>query len=225
VQVVASPELTLGRPFSVAGTPREGEFDLVVEERGPGTRAICGSRPGSTFSVVGPLGNAFTMPDEGGALIVAGGIGVAGVRLLAQELRRSSVHVRALVGARSAGLLLHHLLPARTPDDGMTIEVATDDGSEGLRGTVVDLLSHALKEEERPVRIYACGPRAMLDATARLGLERDIECEVLLEEMMACGVGACRGCVVETRDGYRCVCTDGPVFDARRLLIEETLRA
>lgn len=225
MQVAASPELTLGRPFSVAGTPGEGKFDLVVEEKGPGTRALCASRPGSAFRVVGPLGNTFTLPEEGDAVVVAGGIGVAGVRLLAQELRRSSVRVTALVGAKSAELLLHHLLPARTSDEGMTIEVATDDGSEGLRGTAVDLLSRALERDIGPVRVYACGPRAMLDATADLALERDIECEVLLEEMMACGVGACRGCVVETRDGYRCVCTDGPVFDARKLLTGEAVRA
>jgi dihydroorotate dehydrogenase electron transfer subunit len=226
VNVTASDTLSLPRPFSVAGIPAGGRFDLLVEVRGKGTRALSEMPVGRSVRVLGPLGNGFTLPGQGGAaLLVAGGIGVAGLRLLAQELRRGYHSLHALVGARSAEGLLHHTLPAPTGDGEVLLETATDDGSEGFHGTVTALLARVLDEGEAPERVYCCGPPAMIAAAAEVTAERGVPCEAALEEMMACGVGACRGCVVDTRSGYRCVCSDGPVFDTSELVLEELVRA
>jgi dihydroorotate dehydrogenase electron transfer subunit len=226
VNVSVSEELALPRPFSVAGIPARGRFDLLVEVRGKGTRALAEMPVGGSVRVLGPLGTGFTMPGEGGAaLLVAGGIGVAGLRLLAQELRRGYHRLHALVGARSAEGLLHHVLPAPTGDGEVLLETATDDGSEGFHGTVTALLERVLDEREAPERVYCCGPPAMIAAAAEVTAARGIACEAALEEMMACGVGACRGCVVDTKSGYRCVCSDGPVFDTSELKLSELVHA
>jgi dihydroorotate dehydrogenase electron transfer subunit len=226
VNVAVPADVTLRRPFSVAGVQAPGSFDLLVEVRGKGTRALADMPEGTPVDVLGPLGNELSEPAANEvSFLVAGGIGVAGLRFFAQTLRSADREVHALVGARSADLLLHHTLPQATADGGMTIETATDDGSEGFRGTVTGLLERALDGRETPGRIYCCGPPVMIAATARIADAAGVRCEALLEEMMACGVGACRGCVVATRSGYRSVCADGPVFDTSELLLEELVGA
>jgi len=149
------------------------------------------------------------------AVVVAGGIGVAGVRFLVQRLSSAGTTATLFVGARTGDTLLHTTLPE--PD---AVHLATDDGTMGFRGTVCDLF--AAESATLPVntKIYGCGPRAMLDSLSAIADERGMACELSLEEMMACGVGACRGCVVSTVDGYRTVCKDGPVFDASVLVPE-----
>jgi dihydroorotate dehydrogenase electron transfer subunit len=226
VNVAVADDLTLRRPFSFAGIPAPGRFDLLVEMRGKGTRALAEKPIGSAVGVLGPLGNEFTLPGaDSVSLLVGGGIGVAGLRLLAQELRRGYHRIHALVGARTSPGLLHHVLPSPTGDGEVLIEVATDDGSEGFHGTVAGLLERVLNELDAPARVYCCGPPAMIAATADITAKRGVPCEALLEEMMACGVGACRGCVVATRSGYKSVCSDGPVFDTNELVLEELVRA
>ena len=226
MNVAVSDDLTLRRPFSVAGVPAPGRFELLVEVRGKGTRALAEKPIGSAVSVVGPLGNEFTLPEPGDVpLLVAGGIGAAGLRLLAQELRRGGHRTRALVGAPTSEGLLDHVLPPQAGDEETSLEVATDDGSEGFHGTVTGLLERALGEPDAPARVYCCGPPAMIAATADIAARAGVPCEALLEEMMACGVGACRGCVVATRSGYKAVCSDGPVFDTSELVLEELVRA
>lgn len=226
VNVAVADDLTLRRPFSVAGIPAPGRFDLLVEMRGKGTRALAEKPVGSAVDVMGPLGNEFTLPDAGGvSLLVAGGIGAAGLRLLAQELRRGYHRIHALVGARSSEGLLNHVFPAPTGDGEVLLEVATDDGSTGFHGMVTALAEGVLDEPDAPSRVYCCGPPAMIAAIADITAKRNVPCEALLEEMMACGVGACRGCVVATRSGYKSVCSDGPVFDTRELVLEELVRA
>jgi dihydroorotate dehydrogenase electron transfer subunit len=226
VDIAASEDLTLRRPFSVAGVPSPGRFELLVEVRGPGTRALESRQIGSRVEMSGPLGNSFDMPEDGeAALIIAGGIGVAGVRFLASELGRQGFRAHALVGARTGAGLLHHVLPAPTEDGGVIVDVATDDGTEGFQGPVTGLLKRALEMHDGPLRVYCCGPPAMIAGVAESASEAGVPCQALLEEMMACGVGACRGCVVKTRAGYRTVCGDGPVFDTRELALEELVRA
>jgi len=219
VHVAASEELTLRRPFSVAGVPRERSLDLLVELRGKGTRTLAEQAEGSSVSVMGPLGNWFSPPREGAtAILVAGGIGVAGLRYLAEEFVHDGRPVLLLVGARTREGLLDGLMPR--PNGGITLELSTDDGSTGTAGTVCELLASHLERVENPARVYACGPPAMLKEAAAVALRHGLPCEVLLEEIMACGTGACRGCVVNTKHGYKTVCSDGPVFDAAELLFE-----
>lgn len=210
-------DTALRRPFSIAGSP-DGAIELLVERRGRGTEALAALAEGAAISIIGPLGNGFTPPAPGEtAVLVAGGIGAAGLRYLAADLRAANVPTRVLVGARTAGHLLDRAFATAA---GATVETATDDGTSGLRGTVVDLLERALGEIARPARVYCCGPPGMIRAAARTAAARGVACEASIEEIMACGVGACRGCVVETTKGYRTVCKDGPVFDTAELVFE-----
>jgi dihydroorotate dehydrogenase electron transfer subunit len=231
VQVASSIELTLRRPFSVAGASRPGEVELLVELRGKGTRTLAARHEGSTVSLLGPMGNTFSEPSTGEvAVLVAGGIGVAGLRYLAHELAEEGKRLVILVGARTRdALLLGDLLPSATEDDRVRVAFSTDDGSAGHWGTVCELLESELDAlgEDRIAspRLYCCGPPAMLREAAAIAAAREIPCEVLLEEIMACGTGACRGCVVMTKHGYRTVCSDGPVFDAAELVFEEAPNA
>lgn len=217
--MAAPPELSLRRPFSVAGARGRGTIELLVEVRGRATRALAGLPEGSALDVLGPLGNGFSAPgDWETAVLVAGGIGVAGLRLLAGRLVEGATPTLMLVGARTEEELLSGLLPSGAGAARSRIEVATDDGSIGFAGPVTGLLEKHVRSIGVPARIYCCGPRGMIMETARIAADRGLRCEALLEEIMACGVGACRGCVVETREGYRTVCSDGPVFDAADLV-------
>jgi dihydroorotate dehydrogenase electron transfer subunit len=226
VQVSTLSELTLRRPFSVAGVREERLIDILVELRGKGTHGLASLPYRAELDVLGPLGSWFSQPEEGEtAVLVAGGIGVAGLRMLAQELLGEAVRTLALVGARTGEMLLDHLLPAATGGGRARIATATDDGSSGFRGTVTELLEHELHQLRSRARIYCCGPHGMIREVARIAKRTDTPCEALLEEIMACGVGACRGCVVRTNDGYVTACKDGPVFDTADLVFEEALDA
>jgi dihydroorotate dehydrogenase electron transfer subunit len=170
---------------------------------------------------MGPLGNTFTLPGPGvPAVVVAGGIGVAGLKYLAERLAADGSPLLMLVGARTEGGLLGDLLPEPTGDGRVRLEVTTDDGSAGREGTVCELFEEVARDLDPLTRVYCCGPPAMIEEAARIARWADLACEALLEEIMACGVGACRGCVVETQHGYRAVCSDGPVFDTRDLVFE-----
>jgi dihydroorotate dehydrogenase electron transfer subunit len=251
VSVEASPQLALPRPFAVAGWSERGFVELLIEVRGSGTRALADAQIGSSVGLMGPLGNAFTTPpQEATTILVGGGVGVAGVRFLAHELSTEGRKLMLLAGARTSELLLDNCLPGRAeprkPErwlpgrlDGRPLEdrlsgsdradcetrVATDDGSRGFCGPVTALLAKVLDAGEGPWTVYCCGPRAMAMEAARVTTDRGVPCEVTLEEIMACGVGACRGCVVETTNGYRCVCSDGPVFEAASILLKEPSHA
>lgn len=224
--MTASSELTLRRPFSVAGVRASGTIELLVELRGKGTQALALLPEGASVPLMGPLGNTFTFPSpEETAVLVAGGIGVAGLRYLAERLAAEGARLLMLVGARTAERLLSDALPPPAGDGGVRLCTSTDDGSAGIRGTVCDLFEEEARGLDTSARVYCCGPPAMIAEAARIADAAGLRCEALLEEIMACGVGACRGCVVETRDGYKAVCSDGPVFDTRDLVLERWSRA
>jgi len=226
VHVRTPADLTLRRPFSVAAVTGRGRFELLVRKRGEGTAALLSLPEGAEVSVLGPSGNGFGLPEPGErAVLVAGGIGVAGLRHLSRTLARDGRRQVVLVGAPTATALLDGVLPGPTTDGAVRVEVATDDGSRGLRGTVCDLVGRALEETDAPARVYCCGPQAMLRSAAGIALAAGARCEALVEEVMACGIGACRGCVVRTRTGYRAACADGPVFDAAELVFDGEERA
>jgi dihydroorotate dehydrogenase electron transfer subunit len=226
VHVTTLSELALRRPFSVAGLREDRLIDILVELRGKGTQGLAALPYRTEVDVLGPLGTSFTLPEEGDtAVLVAGGIGVAGLRLLAEELLGGAARTLALVGASTGEVLLHHLLPAEAGGGRARIAAATDDGSVGFHGPVTDLLEKELGEIRTNARIYCCGPPAMIREVARIAEATGTPCEALVEEIMACGVGACRGCVVRTRNGYRSACEDGPVFSTSDLVFEEALDA
>ncbi|HXV37652.1 MAG TPA: dihydroorotate dehydrogenase electron transfer subunit, partial [Myxococcota bacterium] len=192
---------------------RSGEIEILYKRTGRGTALLSEALPGQRVAIVGPLGSAFRDPAPGERVaIVAGGTGIASVYALAARLRGSH-RVELLFGARSAGELM---AIADFEALGVELAIATDDGSRGARGLVTTRLERALAARVRePLRVYACGPNAMLRRCAELTAQHDVPCEVALENHMACGFGVCLGCAAPlAAGGYALVCRDGPAFDA-----------
>jgi NAD(P)H-flavin reductase len=197
----------LPRAFSVLRA-RKRELQFLVEDVGPGTRRLTELGAGEDLLLVGPLGNGFAPPrDDREALLVGGGVGIAPLAICQDELPEST---RVLLGFRDAAHAAGAALLSAP-------EIATDDGSVGHHGLVTDLLDHELDERAEQIEVYACGPPAMLEAVRAACVERDVPAQLALESGMACGFGACFGCVVPTVDGYVRLCLDGPVLDAQIL--------
>ena len=216
VRVAESLDPLLRRPFSIYRTDGE-TCEILYQVVGKGTGVLCERRAGELLDLVGPLGTPFRLdaPDYQTALLVAGGLGVAPLPITTDHLTRLGKGIATFLGGRTRSLLVRdHLLNVR---------VATDDGSEGFHGTVVDLLRDTLDWEEFPSpRIFACGPIPMLRALGELASARGIPCEVSLEGPMACGIGICQGCPVELRGEtkrYALMCKEGPVFDMETIIL------
>lgn len=208
VRVDGCHEVMLRRPISVHDVnPEAGTLSLLVQVVGNGTRRLAELQVGDKLNIVYPLGHGFTLDlkPQTSALLVGGGAGIAPLLHLSKVLKARGVECTILLGGRTADLLpvRDELLPYGT------LCLATDDGSLGHKGLVI---SHPAFSEHYNM-IYTCGPTPMMKAVARSAAERGIRCEVSLENMMACGVGACLCCVTDTDQGHRCVCKDGPVFD------------
>ena len=200
----------LPRAFSYARARAEADgvaLDFLLEAVGPGTQRLSELRPDDGLALVGPLGIGFRPPADGTrALLVGGGIGAAPLLCWQEELRDAQV----LLGFRTAAHAQAAALFAGQP------QVVTDDGSVGRRALVTELLAGELDGDPRAT-VYACGPPAMLEAVRALCAERDVPAQLAMESGMACGFGACFGCVVPTRNGYVRLCVDGPVMDAAEL--------
>jgi NAD(P)H-flavin reductase len=201
----------LPRAFSYARQQGD-EAHFLLEDVGPGTRRLCELAPDDEMWLLGPLGRGFALPrSDRRPLLVGGGVGIAPLAiwqdaLLAQD---SAVPASALLGFRDAahaegGALLREAI------------LATEDGSVGHRGMVTDLLEGEL-DRDAQATVYACGPPPMLEAVRALCERRQVPAQLALESGMACGFGACFGCVVPTRVGYVRLCVDGPVLDAGEL--------
>jgi dihydroorotate dehydrogenase electron transfer subunit len=198
----------LPRAFSYARARAEDDavrLDFLLEAIGPGTGRLGELAPGERIALVGPLGIGFRPPPTR-PLLAGGGIGAAPLLCLADELGEADV----LLGFRSAA----HAEAARL--FGSEPAVVTDDGSVGRAALVTDLLREALAED-RSATVFACGPPPMLEAVRVLCAEAGVPAQLALEAGMACGFGACFGCVAPTREGYVRLCVDGPVIDAERL--------
>jgi NAD(P)H-flavin reductase len=183
------------------------ELQFLIEDVGPGTNRLAELEPGDGLNIVGPLGLGFNEPaDARTALLVGGGVGIAPLAIWQDQLTRPA---RALVGFRDAA----HAAGAELLSGA---QVATDDGSVGHHGLVTELLRGELDADNNR-QVYACGPPAMLEAVRALCAEREVPAQLALESGMACGFGACFGCVVATRGGYVRLCVDGPVLDAADL--------
>ncbi len=229
----------LGRPFALYDTidgddGRPRDVDIVYLVKGKMTRLLADAAPGAELEVWGPLGNGFISPGPlRHAVFVAGGIGQTPFVALARELtgrRRygkpprevpAAERVTLCYGARSRDFLagLDDFQAA-----GCRLRIATEDGSQGAKGLVTDVLAELLEADDVDW-IATCGPEPMMEAVADLAAARDIPCHVSLETPMACGIGACFSCVVPVRqeDGqwdYKRTCIEGPVFDAKRIVWE-----
>ncbi len=196
------------RAFSHARAHADGRLDFLLEAVGPGTERLASVGVGEDLHLVGPLGIGFAMPEPGtAALLVGGGIGAAPILALSDDLGPDAP---VMLGFRSADYAAAAELFGNPP------ALATDDGSTGRHALVTELLREAL-DRDGSATVYACGPPPMLEAVRALCAERDVPAQLAMESGMACGFGACFGCVVPTRDGYRRLCVDGPVVDAADL--------
>ena len=213
VRVDGSPSTFLRRPISIHFVDKESnELWLMVAMIGDGTRQLGRLQAGYTLNCVLPLGNAFTMPaakDEK-VLLVGGGVGVAPMLYLGSTLHAQGIQPTFLLGGRTAQDLLELDLFNRYG----RVCVTTEDGSMGEKGFVTN---HSVLNEHFD-RICTCGPTPMMKAVAHYAKEHDIACEVSLENLMACGLGACLCCIEKTTEGNLCVCKEGPVFNIHRLL-------
>ena len=199
----------LPRAFSVLrATPDPAggtELQVLVEDVGPGTKRLCELMPGDGLLLVGPLGKGFAPPREGRrALLVGGGVGIAPLAIWQDRLGPGAL---ALLGFRDAERAAGAALLSGA-------QIATDDGSVGHHGFVTDLLAAELETAASEVEVYACGPPPMLDGVRLMSAEHGVPAQLALESGMACGFGACFGCVVPTREGYVRLCLEGPVLDA-----------
>jgi dihydroorotate dehydrogenase electron transfer subunit len=196
-------------------------FEMLYKVVGKGTARLSTRRETDGINILGPLGKGFEMGgDDEEKLLVGGGIGLAPLYLLATALVKRPSPVRLFAGGRTRDDLLC-LTDFETL--GVDCHGATEDGSFGARGFVTTALNRHLDALEGKATLYACGPDGMLRALAGIAAERALPCQVSLEGHMACGVGACLGCVVtgekhspQTPD-YRCICTEGPVFESGEL--------
>jgi len=221
LRVASGTDPLLRRPFSIAGFDRNGALQILYRVVGKGTHLMSTWKQGMSTEVLGPLGRGFELPPTPHtSVMVAGGIGVAPLLFLLQ--RTSPLSTIVLMGARTGKELIsiQGLIPK-----GIDMRVATEDGTRGQRGMVTDLVDSALNGlEPNKSTVYACGPQPMLKKISAICANRGFPCQVSIEAMMACGVGACQGCVVrakgEERQYYH-VCKDGPVFDIKEILWEE----
>lgn len=213
VRVDNSPSTYLRRPISIHNVQREtNELWLLVRLAGEGTRHLAMMKAGEQLNVILPLGNGFTMPAsaEERPLLVGGGVGVAPLLFAGIRMREMGVEPTFLLGARSK----QDLLQMDEFQHVGRVYVTTEDGSQGERGFVTQ---HSLLSEEQFTRISVCGPKPMMVAVARFARQAQVPCEVSLENVMACGLGACLCCVEDTTEGHVCVCKEGPVFDIEKL--------
>ncbi len=208
----------LRRPISIHRVNREkGTVSLLYRAVGRGTKLLAAKKPGESLDILGPLGNGFQLPPPGSKVaIVAGGIGIAPLFFLTEELIAHDLLPEVFFGARSSADL-----PAKEQITalGVKLFLATDDGSAGRCGSVTELLAEHV---EKFNCIYACGPYPMMKKVAEMSRGKGIALQVSLEERMGCGVGACLACSckIKTAQGnsYKRVCTDGPVFNAEEVV-------
>jgi len=194
----------LPRAFSVMRAHEDGTLDFLLEDVGPGTNRLAELGPGDELLLLGPLGRGFARPRDGRRpILVGGGVGIAPLAIWGDVLGASAL---ALLGFRDAA----HAEGAALISGA---RIATDDGSRGYRGLVTDLLRAELGCDPR-AEVYACGPPPMLEAVRALTENAGVPAQLAMESGMACGYGACFGCVVATRRGYVRLCVDGPVIEA-----------
>ena len=212
VRVDDSPSTYLRRPISIHDVDfQQNEITLLVQQVGEGTRHLAQAKEGDIINMMLPLGNGFSTPEVGEkVLLVGGGIGIAPLFYFAKVMNEKGVSPTLLLGGKSKSDLIRLSDYQQLGDTFVT----TEDGSLGEKGFVT---MHSIWQKQNFDKIYVCGPKPMMKAVAKLAAEKSVWCEVSLENLMACGLGACLCCVEDTIDGNVCVCKEGPVFNTRRL--------
>lgn len=236
IRVSNQPFPLLRRPFSIHSMValREGEgsdIEILYKILGRGTHLMANWKRGKRLDILGPLGNGFSLPTTTGTqYLVAGGIGVAGLFALSQRMKANGHRCLVFIGGKTRE---HILCVDEFKTLGADVHVATEDGSLGFRGMITDMVVSFLQDHPTPSGFFACGPSDMLKAIAHIAQSQSVACQVSLETRMACGLGACLGCVIRTRGGplteseqafgegkgflYKRVCKEGPVFDSEEV--------
>jgi dihydroorotate dehydrogenase electron transfer subunit len=208
----------LRRPFSIHQTSANGQIQILFKVTGRGTGLLAHCKEGEKLSIFGPLGHGFEIRKNKISCLVGGGMGIAPMLFLAKQISRIKKEISSdiiIIGGKERQEV--EPLVKDFEQTGMRVICTTDDGSYGRKGVVTDILkSHDLPKESV---VYACGPEAMMAAINDECQAKGIECQVSVESVMACGMGACLGCNIPSKDGkYVHVCYEGPVFDAEELI-------
>jgi dihydroorotate dehydrogenase electron transfer subunit len=211
-KVEGSPDTFLRRPLSVHDVNYEKKtIKLLIQIAGKGTRKLSQLNPGDYLNIIYPLGNSFTLPQKGQKILLAGGgCGVAPLLFLGRYLKNESFIPDILLGFRNSERIIEYNEYAEIGK----VYITTEDGSTGEKGFITD---HPILAEQKFDIVYCCGPDPMMKAIAKYCRKNNTDCEVSLENLMGCGIGACLCCVVETVKGNICTCIDGPVFNIKTL--------
>ncbi|MFH1783494.1 MAG: dihydroorotate dehydrogenase electron transfer subunit [bacterium] len=218
---IGEPGVFLRRPFSIYNIDKSN-IEILYKVIGKATEALSKKKKGKALSIIGPLGNGYDISNlktQDKAILVAGGTGIASLFFLAKSMKETKKLV--LIGVKNKKELVNEKEFRKL---GAEVKISSDDASIGHKGFVSDLLDKTLKKEAKnSLFIFACGPKPMLKHVAKTARKYKIPCQVSMEEHMACGVGACMGCVVKvkTKKGkfaYKRACKEGPVFDSGELI-------
>lgn len=207
----------LRRPFSVYYTEEDGDVLVILYQVvGFGSKHMTSLKEGAAVSVMGPIGNGWTIPDAAtSALLVAGGVGGAPLYLFAESLITSGVNIDVILGAQTAQALVVEDKYEALSLNGLYI--ATDDGTKGHAGFCTDLVAQCISNKQYDF-VACCGPEPMMKIVSQQSLNAHIPTFISLEKRMACGIGACLSCIVETTNGKKRSCVDGPIFDAAEVI-------
>ena len=214
VRVDDAQHTYLRRPISIHDVDYQNRtITLLVQRVGEGTNKMSDIEIGDTLNIIYPLGNGFTIPEnnEGNVILVGGGIGIAPLYYLGKMLKEKGIEPQFLLGGRSKS----DLIMLEEFESVGKVYITTNDGSLGEAGFVTQ---HSIWKEKQFDMIYTCGPKPMMMAVTKIAREKNIDCEVSLENLMACGLGACLCCVENTIEGNVCVCKEGPVMNINKLL-------
>jgi dihydroorotate dehydrogenase electron transfer subunit len=233
IKVSDRVEPLLRRPFSIHKV-RGAYIEVLYEALGKGTELLSKKKAGEYLDIIGPLGTGFVyrapaQQRSSAPILVAGGMGVAPLLFLAEQIKQcqgvkvSRCQGVVLIGAKNKSQIL---CEKEFKKLGYSVKISTDDGSRGLKGKVTELLTCLLSAigpayrtgRHRLSAIYACGPKPMLKEITRISRKRHVYAQISLEEHMACGIGACLGCAVNTKEGLVRVCKEGPVFAADEII-------
>ncbi len=214
LRIAQGVDYLLRRPFSIYRA-HAGRLEILYQVVGRGTRDLALATPGTEMDMVGPLGCGWRIADSTThALLVSGGLGAAPLGMLAEELAERGIAVTVAMGAPCGERLVGRDLFERVA---RRVEIATDDGSCGTAGFVTGVCGEMVAEGGYDA-VYTCGPEPMQRIVAAQAAEAEVACQVSLERLMACGIGVCLSCVVETKCGLRRACVDGPVFYAKEVV-------
>lgn len=212
IKVSCSDFPLLRRPFSICDVEND-KLIFVFDVQGEGTKILASKQNGEELDILGPLGNGFNIYGNYElAVIIGGGIGTAPFPYLIKSFP-NNLDVVSYIGGKTKEHLIKYGMK--------NVNVATDDGSEGYHGTIIDLFNNDVKNIHKKFRIFACGPNSMLKALQKIAIENNFDCQISVECAMACGFGICQGCPIEKSDGdgYYLVCKDGPIFNAKDVIL------